>query len=129
MALYRKLNRETRVRRSILSSLTKDVLKNGFVQTTEQRAKEVRKFVDKMITYAKKGDLNSRRKALAFLNNDKDLTKKLFDEIAPKYAERNGGYTRILKLTERRGDDALMVILELVEGDEAKEIISNYHLQ
>ena len=76
MALYRKLNRETRIRRSILSSLTKDVLKNGHVETTEQRAKEVRKFVDKMITYAKKGDLGSRRKALAFLNNDKDLVKK-----------------------------------------------------
>ena len=73
MALYRKLNRETRIRRSILSSLTKDVLTNGHVNTTEQRAKEVRKFVDKMITYAKKGDLNSRRKALAFLNNDNAL--------------------------------------------------------
>ena len=80
MALYRKLNRETRIRRSILSSLTKDVLTNGHVNTTEQRAKEVRKFVDKMITYAKKGDLNSRRKALAFLNNDTALVKKLFDE-------------------------------------------------
>ena len=79
MALYRKLNRETRIRRSILSSLTKDVLENGYVETTQERAKEVRKFVDKMITYAKKGDLGSRRKALAFLNNDKALTKKLFD--------------------------------------------------
>ena len=114
MALYRKLNRETRVRRSILSSLTKDVLENGYVQTTEQRAKEVRKFVEKMITYAKKGDLGSRRKALAFLNNDKDLVKKLFDELAPKYADRLGGYTRIIKLNERRGDDALIVSLELV---------------
>ena len=114
MALYRKLNRETRVRRSILSSLTKDVLKNGFVQTTEQRAKEVRKFVEKMITYAKKGDLNSRRKALAFLNNDKDLVKKLFEEYAVTYKDRNGGYTRIIKLNERIGDDALIVRLELV---------------
>ena len=76
MALYRKLNRETRVRRSILSGLTKNVLEYGYVQTTEERAKEVRKFVDKMITYAKKGDLVSRRKALAFLNNDNDLVKK-----------------------------------------------------
>ena len=114
MALYRKLNRETRVRRSILSSLTKDVLKNGFVQTTEQRAKEVRKFVDKMITYAKKGDLNSRRKALAFLHNDKDVTSKVFNELAKTYETRNGGYTRIIKLKERRGDDALEVRLELV---------------
>ena len=115
MALYRKLNRETRVRRSILSSLTKDVLENGYVETTQERAKEVRKFVDKMITYAKKGDLGSRRKVLAFLNNDKDLTKKLFEEYASTYKDRNGGYTRIIKLKERIGDDALIVRLELVK--------------
>ena len=114
MALYRKLNRETRIRRSILSSLTKDVLENGHVQTTEQRAKEVRKFVDRMITYAKKGDLGSRRKALAFLNNDNDLVKKLFNEYAVTYKDRQGGYTRIIKLKERIGDDALIVRLELV---------------
>ena len=81
MALYRKLNRETRVRKSILSGLTKSVLEFGYVETTEQRAKEARKFVDKMITYAKKGDLVSRRKALAFLNNDKDLVKKTVSNI------------------------------------------------
>ena len=114
MALYRKLNRETRVRKSILSGLTKSVLEFGYVETTEQRAKEARKFVDKMITYAKKGDLVSRRKALAFLNNDKDLVKKLFDEYATKYVDRKGGYTRIIKLKERIGDDALTVRLELV---------------
>lgn len=114
MALYRKLNRETRIRRSILSSLTKDVLTCDHVETTQERAKEARKFVEKMITYAKKGDLVSRRKVLAFLNNDKELTKKLFNEIAPKYTERNGGYTRIIKLGERKGDDALIVRLELV---------------
>ncbi|MCI7332041.1 MAG: 50S ribosomal protein L17 [Bacilli bacterium] len=114
MALYRKLNRETRVRKSILSGLTKSVLEFGYVETTEQRAKEARKFVDKMITYAKKGDLVSRRKALAFLNNDKDLVKKLFDEYATKYVDRKGGYTRIIKLKERIGDDALIVRLELV---------------
>ena len=114
MALYRKLNRETRIRRSILSSLTKDVLENGHVETTQERAKEVRKFVDKMITYAKKGDLGSRRKVLAFLNNDADLAKKLFDEYANTYKDRNGGYTRIIKLKERIGDDALIVCLELV---------------
>ena len=114
MALYRKLNRETRVRRSILSGLTKNVLEYGYVETTEQRAKEVRKFVDKMITYGKRADLVSRRKALAFLQNDKDLVNKLFDELAKKYATRNGGYTRIIKLKERVGDDALEVKLELV---------------
>ncbi len=114
MTLYRKLNRETRVRRSILSGLTKTVIECGHVNTTDERAKEVRKFVDKMITYGKKGDLVSRRKALAFLNNDKDLVKKLFDEIAPNYKDRNGGYIRIIKLKERKGDDALIVRLELV---------------
>lgn len=114
MAFYRKLNRNTLQRRSILSGLTKTVLTNGKVETTEERAKEVRKFVDKMITYAKKGDLNARRKALAFLENDTETVKVLFNELASKYAERNGGYTRIIKLGERRGDDALIVSLELV---------------
>ncbi|MBQ6284775.1 MAG: 50S ribosomal protein L17 [Bacilli bacterium] len=114
MALYRKLNRETRVRRSILSGLTKNVLEYGYVETTEERAKEVRKFVDKMITYAKRGDLVSRRKALAFLNNDNNLVQKLFSEIVSKYQDRKGGYTRIIKLKERVGDDALIVRLELV---------------
>lgn len=114
MGLYRKLNSETRIRRSILSGLTKTVIENGYVETTDERAKEVRKFADKMITYAKKGDLISRRKVLSFFNNDKDLTKKLFNEVSPKYADRNGGYTRIIKLKERRGDDALIVRLELV---------------
>lgn len=114
MALYRKINRDTKKRRSILSGLTKTVINNGRVETTQERAKEVRKFVDKMITYAKKGDLNSRRKALAFLENDTETVKKLFDELAPKYADRQGGYTRIIKLKERIGDDALIVSLELV---------------
>lgn len=111
---YRKLNRDTKKRKSILSGLTKTVINNGRVETTEERAKEARKFVDKMITYAKKGDLNSRRQALAFLENDTETVKVLFDELAPKYAQRTGGYTRIIKLNERRGDDALIVSLELV---------------
>ena len=114
MALYRKLNRDTKQRRSILSGLTKTFLVNGKVETTEERAKEVRKFVDKMITYGKKGDLNSRRKALAFLENDTETVKHVFDELAPKYNDRQGGYTRIIKLNERRGDDSLIVSLELV---------------
>lgn len=114
MALYRKLNRETKIRKSILSSLVKDVLTCGHVDTTEARAKEARKYVDKMITYAKKGDLGSRRQVLSFLNNDKNLTKKLFDEYAVTYKDRMGGYTRIIKLGERQGDDALIVRLELV---------------
>ncbi len=114
MALYRKLNRETKVRRSILSGLTKDCILHEKVETTEERAKEAKKFVDKMITYAKKGDLISRRKALAFLENDTEATKKLFETLSVRYKDRNGGYTRIIKLKERRGDDALIVRLELV---------------
>ena len=117
---YRKLGRDSKHRRSMLANLTKAVIMNERIQTTQDRAKETRKFVDKMITYGKKGDLVSRRKALAFLHNDNTAVKKVFDELAPRYAKRNGGYTRILKLAERRGDDALMVILELVEEDANK---------
>ena len=112
---YRKLGRTNKHRRSMLANLTKDVIMNGKIETTETRAKEVRKFVDKMISYGKDGSLVARRKALAFVHNDNEVVKKVFNELAPRYANRNGGYTRILKLTERRGDDALMVILELVE--------------
>ena len=111
---YRKLGRETRIRRSILAGLTKDVIMHESVVTTEARAKEVRKFVDKMITYGKRGTLVSRRKALAFLHNDKEVTNKIFNELAPRYKDRNGGYTKIIKINERRGDDALQVRLELV---------------
>ena len=112
---YRKLGRDNKHRRSMLSTLTKQVIVNESITTTEIRAKEVRKFVDKMITYGKKGDLVSRRKALAFLNNDKEIVSKVFDDLAKRYENRNGGYTQILKLGERRGDDSLMVILKLVE--------------
>ena len=114
---YRKLGRTNKHRRSMLANLTKNVIMNEKIETTETRAKEVRKFVDKMISYGKDGSLVARRKALAFLQNDTVAVKKVFDDLAPRYANRNGGYTRILKLTERRGDDALMVILELVEED------------
>ena len=114
---YRKLGRTNKHRRSMLANLTRDVINNERIETTETRAKEVRKFVDKMISYGKDGSLVARRKALAFVHNDNEVVKKVFNDLAPRYANRNGGYTRILKLTERRGDDALMVILELVEGD------------
>ncbi len=114
---YRKLGRDNKHRRSMLANLTKDIINNEKVITTETRAKEARKFVDKMISYGKDGSLVARRKALAFLQNDKATVKKVFDDLAVRYATRNGGYTRILKLDERRGDDALMVQIELVEGD------------
>ncbi len=114
---YRKLGRTNKHRRSMLANLAKDVINNERIETTETRAKEVRKFVEKLISYGKDGSLVSRRKALAFLHNDAKTVSKIFDDLAKRYEKRDGGYTRILKLSERRGDDALMVILELVEGD------------
>ena len=112
---YRKLGRDNKHRRSMLANQVKDVIMNERITTTETRAKEVRKFVDKMITYGKNGSLVSRRQALAYLQNDTEAVSKVFNELAPRYKERNGGYTRILKTEERRGDNALMVILELVK--------------
>ena len=114
---YRKLGRTNKHRRSMLANLTKSVIMNERIETTEERAKEARKFVDKMISYGKDGSLVARRKALAFLENDTEAVKKVFDDLANRYANRKGGYTRILKLNERRGDDALVVILELVTED------------
>ena len=119
---YRKLGRDNKHRRSMLSTLTKEVIMNESITTTETRAKEARKFVEKMITYGKKGDLVSRRKALAFLNNDSKIVDKVFNDLAKRYEKRNGGYTQILKLGERRGDDSLMVILKLVEEKAKKEV-------
>lgn len=111
---YRKLGRETRHRRSMLATLTKQLIENERIVTTETRAKEVRRCFDRMVTYGKKGTLVARRNALAFLHNDNEVVSKVFNELAPRYAERNGGYTRIIKLAERKGDNALEVILELV---------------
>ena len=111
---YRKLGRETRHRRSMLSNMTRELISKERIVTTETRAKEVRKSFDKMVTYGKKGTLVSRRLALAFLHNDNEAVSKVFNELAPRYKDRNGGYTRIIKLTERKGDNALEVILELV---------------
>ena len=111
---YRKLGRESRHRRSMLATLTNQLIMNEKIVTTESRAKELRKSFDKMITYGKKGTLISRRKALAFLHNDEACVAKIFNELVPRYKDRNGGYTRILKLKERKGDNALEVIIELV---------------
>ena len=118
---YRKLGRDNKHRRSMLATMTKQVVNNESITTTETRAKEVRKTVDKMITYGKKGDLTSRRKALAFLHNDVETVNKIFNDLAKRYENRNGGYTQILKLDERRGDNALMVILRLVEEAKKEE--------
>lgn len=111
---YRKLGRDNKHRRSMLATLTKQLILNERIVTTETRAKEVRKSFDKMVTYGKRNTLVSRRLALAFLHNDNACVKKVFDDLAPRYADRNGGYTRIIKMQERKGDNALEVILELV---------------
>ena len=118
---YRKLGRDNKHRRSMLATMTKQVVTNESITTTETRAKEVRKFVEKMITYGKRGDLVSRRKALAFLHNDNEVVEKIFNDLAKRYENRNGGYTQILKLNERRGDDALMVVLRLVDETKQEE--------
>ena len=118
---YRKLGRDSKHRRSMLANMTKDVIMNESIVTTITRAKEVRKCVEKMITYGKHADLVSRRKALAFVHNDKKVVEKVFNDLAKRYENRKGGYTQILKLSERRGDDALEVVLRLVEEPVAEE--------
>jgi large subunit ribosomal protein L17 len=118
---YRKLGRDSKHRRSMLANLTKAVIINESIETTEDGAKEAKKFVEKMITYGKKGDLVSRRKALAFLHNDAATVEKVFSDLAARYADRNGGYTQILKVDERKGDNALTVILRLVGEEAPKE--------
>ncbi|SKA82352.1 LSU ribosomal protein L17P [Clostridium sp. USBA 49] len=113
MAGYRKLGRPTDQRKAMLRNLVTSFLKNGKIQTTETRAKETKNIAEKMITLAKRGDLHARRQVLSFVTEESVVTN-LFDNIAPKYAERNGGYTRMYKVGPRRGDGAEMVILELV---------------
>ena len=114
MAGTRKLGRPTAHRNAMLRGLVTFLLENGKMETTVYRAKEVRALADKMITLGKKNTLASRRQALAFITKE-DVVKKLFDEIAPAYAERNGGYTRVLKTGPRKGDGAEMSIIELVK--------------
>ena len=110
---YRKLGRDSSARKALFRSALTSLFEHERIETTEAKAKELRKFADKMVTLAKRGDLSARRQVLASLM-DEDVVRKLFDETAKKYADRNGGYTRILKLGPRRADAAPMVILELV---------------
>ena len=131
---YRKLGRTSSQRKAMLRDLTSDLIINERIVTTEARAKEVRSLADKMVTLAKRGDLHARRQAAAFVRNElaivqetedkvvvQTVLQKLFDDLAPRFAERNGGYTRILKMGPRRGDAAPMVVLEFVEGAVAAE--------
>ena len=109
----RKLGRPTDHRRAMLRALVTYLFENGKIETTVTRAKEVRSVAEKMITTAKRGDLHAKRQVFSFITKE-DVAKKLIDEVAPKYTERNGGYTRIIRTGPRRGDAAEMAIIELV---------------
>jgi large subunit ribosomal protein L17 len=118
---YRKLGRTSAQRKAMLRDLTTDLIINERIETTEARAKELRSVVEKMITLGKRGDLHARRQASAYVRHEvanvetnQDAVQKLFSDIAGRYEERQGGYTRIMKLGPRRGDGAPMVIIELV---------------
>ena len=109
----RKLGRKTDHRKAMLRGMVTYLLEQGQIETTVTRAKEVRCLADKMITLGKRNTLHAKRQALSFITKE-DVVKKVFDEIAPKYADRNGGYTRIIKTGPRRGDAAEMAIISLV---------------
>ncbi|WP_099975186.1 50S ribosomal protein L17 [Lactobacillus terrae] len=124
---YRKLGRNSSQRKAMLRDLTTDLIINERIITTETRAKEIRRTTEKMITLGKRGDLHARRQAATYVRNEvanivedgdsvvvQSALQKLFSDVAPRYAERNGGYTRIMKTAPRRGDAAPMVIIELV---------------
>ena len=123
---YRKFGRTADHRKAMLRNMATSVIVNGSIETTEMKAKDLRSVVDELITLAKRGDLHARRQAAAFIRRElvtvgegeEEKTvfalQKLFDDIAPRYAERQGGYTRILKVGPRRGDGAPVVVIELV---------------
>ena len=122
---YRKLGRESAHRKAMLRNLATSLIVEERITTTEKRAKELRKVVDRLVTLGKRGDLASRRRAaqtvqnVTLVNEDCSTTtalQKLFDDIAPRFEERQGGYTSIKKLGQRRGDGAEQVIIEFVEG-------------
>jgi large subunit ribosomal protein L17 len=109
-----KLSRDAAHRRSLLRNLQREVIQHERIRTSQAKARAVKPKVEKLITLGKRGDLHARRQALSELGQDKFLVHKLFEEIAPRYDERNGGYTRIVKLGQRRSDSTEMVFLELV---------------
>ena len=113
MPAVRKLGRPTDQRMAMLRAMTTYLLENGQIKTTVTRAKEVAPLAEKMITLAKKNNLAAYRQALSFLTKE-DVAKKLFDQIGPKYATRDGGYTRVVRIGPRRGDAAEMAVIQLV---------------
>src|SRR3954465_12498053 len=114
-----KLSRDASHRKALLANLCKEVIQHERIKTTEAKAKAVKPEVEKLITLAKRGDLHARRQALSTLGQDKFTVYKLFEEVAPRYGQRPGGYTRILKLGPRSGDATEMVLLELVGAPDA----------
>ena len=116
----RKLGRSTAHRNAMLRGMVTYLIENGSIETTLTRAKEVRSIAEKMITLGKKNTLATRRQALSYITKE-DVVKKLFDEVAPAYANRNGGYTQIYKLGPRRGDAAEMALIKLIDTDAKEE--------
>jgi large subunit ribosomal protein L17 len=114
---HRKLNRTSSHRKALLMNLSNALIKHEQITTTLSKAKELRPFVEKVITLGKKGDLNARRKTISILQDEKN-TKKIFDIFADRYKDRSGGYTRIVKIGNRFGDNAPTAIIELVDRDE-----------
>lgn len=117
----RKLSRRKEHRTAMLANLAASIIKHGKVHTTDAKAKEVRPFLERLVTFARRGDLHARRIVLSRLKGDQDAVKKLFGEIGPRYASRPGGYTRILKLGFRQGDNSPMSLIEFVEDEEKKK--------
>ena len=114
---HRKLNRTSSHRKALLMNLSNALIKHEQITTTLAKAKELKSFVDKLITLGKKGDLQSRRKAISILNDEKNINK-IFSSIAERYKERSGGYTRIVKIGNRFGDNSPTAIIELIDRDE-----------
>ena len=121
---HRKLNRTSSHRKALLMNLSNALIKHEQIKTTLPKAKELKPYVDKIITLGKKGSLESRRKAVAILQDHKNV-KKIFDVIAKRYQERSGGYTRIVKIGNRFGDNAQVAIIELVDRDENSKVLDS----
>jgi len=114
---HRKLNRTSSHRKALLMNLSNALIKHEQITTTLPKAKELRPFIEKVVTLGKKGDLSARKKTMSILQDEK-MTKKIFDKLAERYSERNGGYTRIIKLGNRYGDNAPTAVIEFIDRDE-----------
>ena len=115
--LGRKLNRTSAHRKALFKNMFLALVKSSRITTTDQKAKELRRFADRMVTLGKKGDLAAKRRAFAYLQSHQAV-KKLFDEIAPRFKDRNGGYTRVIKFGHRRGDAAMLSVIEFTGSEE-----------